>query len=265
MNRQKEMSSHRELEEQIRPALLRRSESVQVTSGATERMKRSVHRKIEEASGMRKWHVRKIVVVAAAVCVLGSITAVAASKMTQTISLSSHANEFTYSQLGKMENKLGIETKVPEAFSNGYRFDTGVPVERSGLDQDGNVMEKGEDLSLKYKKDGQADMNLYVQNAGAYEEEGKADQVFEHNGVTIAFNSDQYLFVPEDYQVSAEEQAKEDAGELFISYGTDEVEHHVIQSVNWKDNGNLYTMQSSDSSLTAEEMAQMVGEIIGGK
>lgn len=265
MNRQKEMNSQRELEEQIRQTLLRRSESLQVTSGDTERMKRSVHMKIEEASVMRRWNVKKIVVVAAAVCVLGSITAVAAGKITQVTSQSSPLDEFPYSQLGKEEKKLGLRTKAPEAFSNGYRFDTGVPVARSGKDQDGNVMEKGEDLALTYKKDGQPDVDLYVQNAGTYEEERKPAEVLDHNGITLGYNSDEYLFVPEDYQVSAAEQAKEDAGKLFISYGTDQVEHKVIQSVSWKDNGLSYNIQTFDNSMSAEDMAQMAGEVIDGR
>lgn len=265
MNRQKEISGQTELEEQISLTLLRRSESVQVTSGDAERMKRSVYRKIEEASAMKKWNVKKIVAVAAAVCVLGSITAVAAGKITQVTSQSSHLDEFPYSQLAKEEKRLGLGTKAPEAFGNGYRFEAGIPVARSGMDQDGNVMEKGEDLSLTYKKDGQPDIDLYVQNSSTYEEERKPAEVLDHNGIAIGYNSDEYLFVPEDYQASDGEQAKEDAGKLFISYGADQVEHKVIQSVSWKDNGLIYMMQTSDSSMTAGEMAQMAGEMIDAK
>ena len=52
---------------------------------------------------MRKWSARKIVTVAAAVCVLGTITAVAAGKITQTSSHSYHTNDFTYDKLEEME------------------------------------------------------------------------------------------------------------------------------------------------------------------
>ena len=63
---------------------------------------------------MRKWSPRKIMVMAAAVCVIGSMTAVAAGKVTQISSHSSHANDFTYDKLGEMEAKLGFTTKAPE-------------------------------------------------------------------------------------------------------------------------------------------------------
>lgn len=265
MNRQKETDAYAGLETRLWHTLLRRAESVQVTPGDTERMKRSVHRKIEEDSRMRKWTVRKVVAVAAAVCVLGSITAVAAGKITQVNSQSSHANDFPYSQLGKMENKLGFVTKAPEAFSNGYRFGTGVPVERSSMDKDGNVVEKGKDVSLTYKKAGQPDLFLSVEKTNIYEESEQPDQTFDHNGITLQYNSDNYRSVPPDYQVSAEEQAKVDAGELEISYGSREVENQVVQSLSWKDGKTQYIMNTFDNSMTAKEMAQMAGEIIDNK
>ena len=74
---------------------------------------------------MRKWSPRKIMVMAAAVCVIGSMTAVAAGKVTQISSHSSHANDFTYDKLGEMEAKLGFTTKAPETFSSGFCFSTG--------------------------------------------------------------------------------------------------------------------------------------------
>ena len=144
MNGQQDTDQTAGLEVQIRRTLLRRAESLEVTSADEERMKRSVHQRIEEESGMRKWSARKIAVVAAAACVLGSMTAVAAGKITHVSSHSYHTNDFTYEKLGETEERLGFATKAPEAFSNGYRFSVGVPVEQSGMDEEGNPVEMGE-------------------------------------------------------------------------------------------------------------------------
>ena len=95
MNGQQDTDQTAGLEVQIRRTLLRRAESLEVTSADEERMKRSVHQRIEEESGMRKWSARKIAVVAAAACVLGSMTAVAAGKITHVSSHSYHTNDFT--------------------------------------------------------------------------------------------------------------------------------------------------------------------------
>lgn len=250
------------LEEQISRTLHRQARSLQVTSADEERMRCSVHRRIKEESAMRKWSTRKILVVAAAVCVLGSITAIAAGKVTNSSGHSSHLDEFKYDQLGKMESELGFATKAPEAFSNGYRFDTGMPVMNEGRDDEGNVVKEGKSLSLNYKKDGVPDIFVSVENISLYDEQSQGDQTFDHNGIAITFSSDNYLFVPPDYEISEEEKAKEEAGELYISYGSDQVEHKTIQSMLWEDGGVFYCITSFDSPLTAQELAQMAGEII---
>lgn len=152
MNRRSKPETQKELEEQIGRALCSRAESIQVTSADTERMRRSVHRKIEEESGMKKWNMKRVFVVAAAICVLGAITAVAAGKVAYTSGGGSHLDDFTYDKLGEMETKLGYTTNAPEVFSNGYRFDMGMPTHQDAMDQDGNVIKSAESFSLHYKK-----------------------------------------------------------------------------------------------------------------
>lgn len=195
-------------------------------------------------------------------CVLGSITAVAAGKVAYTTGSSSHEDDFAYSQLGDMETRLGYVTKAPETFDNGYRFKAGTPVHQEAVDEEGNVIEAAEHVSLNYMKEGMPDIFITVQNTKLYSEESQADQTFDHNGITIGFSSDQYRFVPPDYQVSQEEKAREEAGELYISYGSSQVEDKVVHNVFWEDQGIVYYMITFDNSLTPQELAQMAGEII---
>ena len=265
MNRQQGNRKMAGFEEQISHALMKQAGSLQVTFADEERMRCSVHRKIEEESRMRKWSPRKIMVVAAAVCVIGSMTAVAAGKVTQSSSHSSHADDFTYDKLGEMETKLGFVTKAPETFANGFQFSTGVPADVSQMDDEGNVVQQGQDLNLTYKKSGMPDLFISAGNMDSYGEDSGQGQSFDHNGITIRYSADQYRFVPPNYQVSEEEQARMDAGELYISYGSDQVEDQVVKSVDWTDGGTHYNMLTFDGSLTAEEMVQMAGEVIDNK
>lgn len=175
MNRRSKPVAQKELEEQIGRALCSRAESIQVTSADTERMRRSVHRKIEEESGMKKWNMKRVFVVAAAICVLGTITAVAAGKVAYTSAGGSHLDDFTYDKLGEMETKLGYTTNAPEVFSNGYRFDMGMPTHQDAMDEDGNVIKSAESFSLHYKKDGSPDIFVTVQGTSLFEEEGQPD------------------------------------------------------------------------------------------
>lgn len=265
MNRQNEPGTSRELEAWISHTLRGQAGSIQVTSADTEKIRRSVHRRIEEESGMKRWNVRKTMVVAAAICVFGCITAVAAGKVAYTTGHSSHLDEFTYDKLGEMETELGYKTKAPETFANGYRFDTGVPTHNESMDEDGNVMKTGESFSLTYKKDGMPEIFLSAENVKMYDEEEKPDQTLEHNGIALGYSADQYLFVPPDYQVSEEDKAREAAGELYISYGSSEVQHSTVQSISWEDGGVFYCMNTFDNALGAQDLAQMCGEVIDNK
>ena len=145
---------------------------------------------------MRKWNMKRVFVVAAAVCVLGTITAVAAGKVVYTSGGGSHLDDFTYDKLREMETKLGYTTNAPETFSNGYRFDMGMPIHQDAMDQDGNVIKSTEGFSLNYKKDGNPDVFITVQGTSLYDEEGQPDQTFDHNGITLNYTRDQYRFVP---------------------------------------------------------------------
>ena len=84
MNRQQGNRKMAGFEEQISHALMKQAGSLQVTFADEERMRCSVHRKIEEESGMKKWNMKRVFVVAAAICVLGTITAVAAGTVSYT-------------------------------------------------------------------------------------------------------------------------------------------------------------------------------------
>ena len=213
---------------------------------------------------MRKtWNIRKTVVVAAAVCMVGAMTAVAAGQVKTAISSSSHKEDFTqYSQLAAQEERLGLDTKAPEKFSNGYHFSYGTPVYSKGEDEQGNVVKEQQDLSLTYSKENMADLSLNIEHGNLFDESDAPDQTGMHEGITLKYSQDHYRMVPPDYEPSAEEKAREAAGELVISYGTDQVTDQTAHMLTWEDNGQFYTLFGFDVEMTPEEFYQMAGEII---
>ena len=56
-----------------------------------------------------------------------------------------------------------------------------------------------------------------------------------------------------------------DAGDLYVSYGSAQVEDSRIQFVLWTEGEVHYIMMSKDNAMTAEELVQMAGEIIDNK
>ena len=68
------------------------------------------------------------------------------------------------------------------------------------------------------------------------------------------------MFVPPDYEPSDEEKEKEAAGELYISYGSSQVEHSSVQSMIWEEEERVYILTTMDNPITAEELAHMAGD-----
>ena len=62
--------------------------------------------------------------------------------------------------------------------------------------------------------------------------------------------------------MSEEDLAKEAAGELYIGYGSPEVERKEAKQLQWNDGEISYLLMSFDNTMTSEEFAQMAGEII---
>lgn len=248
----------------LRDVFKEQAEAQKIGPEQTERMCRAVYERIEEEGSMRKtWNIRKTVVMAAAVCMVGAMTAVAAGQVKTAISSSSHKEDFTeYSQLAKQEEHLGLDTKAPEVFSNGYRFAYGTPVYSRGEDEQGNVVKEQQDLSLTYSKENMADLSLNIEHSSLFDESDAPDQTTVYEGITLNYNKDHYRMVPPDYEPGAEERAQEAAGELVISYGTDRVIDQTAQTLTWEDNGQFYTLLGFDVEMTPEELYQMARELI---
>ena len=208
-----------------------------------------------------KWSVKKIAVIAAAMCILGSAAVMAAGKFSGTTGHSSAQEEFTsYGEIAKAKKKYGIsfEIKGPETFENGFTFKSGRPVHVSGVDEQGNETALPVEMHLVYGKAGMADVNL---NQGKTRP-GNGDSANENGDIRYRYIQDHYKFVPASYELTEADKAAEAAGELYISYGSDQVEENIVSSVTWSAAGVTYTLMSFDTTLTQNEMIEMAKEIM---
>ena len=71
-----------------------------------------------------------------------------------------------------------------------------------------------------------------------------------------------HLFLPPDETPTEEETALEQAGKLFISYGTETREERVFRSVSWEKDGLHYLLSSYDSGLEVSDLVEMAEAII---
>ncbi len=219
----------------------------------------------KEEEFMKKRGTCKILVAAAALCIMGTMAVMAAGKIVGYSSSHSvdEADFAAYGDLAQVDEKAGFPVKAPEKFENGYTFEQGYLVDVNAHDENGEVLETFPKVSVYYKKGGES-LTLCVERVRPERQEAKTGnpRQIQHGDITMTYCEDHYRFVPPDYQITREEQEAVDAGELYISYGTSEVEDTVMCSLVWNDGDVYYLLQNSGTALNMDAMVEMGRQVI---
>lgn len=249
------MKNNLEFEEKIRQTLQQYAEQIEPSENLLGRVKTQADQYEKKERKAMKLFTPKKLVVAAILCV-ASVSCYAAIQLG---GVESHSNIScdSYADLGKEEEKAGFDIKSVETFSNGFTFRDAGTGFTNATDTEGNPTgEQYALLSIGYEKDGKnavltaEDGNIYA-DAGQETPEGYSAQV--------------YKFVPPDYTVTEEDKQREAAGEIVISYGSEEVEENVVEDYFWEDDGLYYSLTAFDADLGEAGMQQMVEEIMAGE
>lgn len=233
------------------------------------RIHTQINGKKKEAFYMRRFGLKKLVVVVAALCILCSMGAVAAGKITSLTSSSRNTdNQYpAYSDVTKAEDELGYVVNAVEVFSNGYKYQKGNIQTVNGLDDDGNVVGNYRELLLDYQNAAGKNLNFIVCRP-LNSEEGvsvPAKETRDMNGISVSYYSDHYKFFPADVTPSEEDMKAMEAGELYISYGSDKVIDSYASHIDWVQDETHYSLMSMDAKFEADEMYQMAKEVIEAK
>lgn len=144
------------LEERLKKMFESRAGEVPDESLREVRIRKRVYEQIErEETHMKRGFMKKAVIAVAAICVFGSMTAFAIGNIAGVTSHSDRRDEVhTYEQALKLQEEHGPKVNFPEQFSNGYTFESAVPVKYETSDKDGNKLGKGSHLDITYGKEG---------------------------------------------------------------------------------------------------------------
>lgn len=252
------------LESKIRDTLNHKADEVEADSFAAARIRANVYQRLEETSmKKRKW--KKTVVVAAAICIIGSMSALGLGK---TVHVTGHVNlndsVYSYAEAKEMQNGLDKEVKMLEKFSNGYTFKSAVPSKNSGYDENGNVIEKETTLDVVYKKSGMEEITVYTHRMNGLGTGTYADEEMTlEDGTVLKYISMLNRFVPSGYEMTAEEQELMEIGKLNIGYGgpNQKFEEKISSSVIWEQDGIVYDIMIFSDEMSAEEMLGMAKEL----
>lgn len=204
---------------------------------------------------------KKVIITAAAVMALGA-TAIAAGKATS-MSAHSYLNEEvkTVSEIQKMSDDEQLGVKYIDEFSNGFKFERGIPVYGDATDDNGYKLKEYTGFSLSYS-DGENEVQLYVEPNADINEMPENAETEVINGKTVYIKDSVYKFVPPDYEKTEQDIADEEAGKIYISYGTDEVQIKTMRNVIWEDGAIVFDLLDNTATVSAEELVNMASEMI---
>lgn len=218
------------------------------------RIKAEANRKRRKEKDSMKFFNTKRIVAAAVICLL-SVTCYGALNFSGEAAHVKN-NITSFADLEKAEKKLGFDAKYVECFANGFTFDRGGTGKTYGIDENGEKTGNEYHLmAIGYKNDAGKEVLLSIENGNRSVDSGQ--EMMDGYSVNV------YKFVPPNYEKTEEDIAKEEAGELAISYGTDEIQINSMENYSWQDNGLYYSLTCADCDLGEEEMKKMAEEMKG--
>ena len=257
-----------EIDNYIKDGLAQQASQVSASEQMKWKIDQSIRKdEIREVSKMRNWSIKKKIGLAVIAGILASTACLAGGAVT---SIVSHGHpewmRLAYEDIEKAEKDLGFEVQAVKTFNNGYTFKDLDIIENKGVDDEGNVMENYKSASIRYIKENAPEVSLDIEKKKDYMGNRTANETKQYKGMTLSYYLDHYKFVPEDYELTAEDKANLEREDYEISYGfdagSDEIEENEIYSVDWEIGDVSYNLMVFDTDMTTEELFGMVEEII---
>ena len=194
-----------------------------------------IHKKLNKRSNCMKFKKNKLAAAFTAmviITVLGSVTAVAAGKITSLVS-GTDKNVNTITELREVsKDKMQASPKFPDKFSNGMAFVKGNISKVKGMDEDNNQVITYSEAYADYGNNPQVVLSSQVhQDAISSENEPGQKEVYQ--GIELKSAEMPYVFLPEGQEPSEEDKKLQEEGKMMISYGSDQEERKLLKSVNW--------------------------------
>lgn len=218
-------------------------------------------------TGRFSWK-KGVAIAAVATMILGT-TVFAAGRIASITSFSSSQPTFTdLPTADQAEEKIGISPKLVESFGNGFAFEDAVVVDGALNDESGNAQQQFKELDLTYEKEGSqivlgvkdASITEMMENDG--EEPSPAKETTDYQGTALDYISYANKLVPADYEMTEEDKAAQESGELVFSYGAPDVSVSSVQNLTWEEDGVSYFLLTMDDSVTKSDLVSMAQELI---
>lgn len=218
-----------------------------------------------EGRKMKKFKVKKTVLLVAACCMLlGTVGLASSGIISYTSAWSWSSGEKDFTKLGELEAEVGFSVKAIEQFQNGYQFSDMTITNNTGYDENGNAMTHYKGMDFTYKKDGEDSLSLNTEqeiNMQA-DTEQKPDEVKIIEGIEVEYYLSTYKWVPVDYELTEEDKKNMEKDNYFISDGASEISENLVSGVSWVQDGIYYHIGNVHGKTEPEVLFQMAEELI---
>ena len=223
----------------------------------------------KEGTMKKRLGVKKTAIIVAACIMVFGVTAAASGIATGIVSWNRiDTRTSNFEDLTKIEEEAGMDVTAIESFSNGYTFDYMEVGESKTQDEEGNDLRHFKGIDLTYVKDGCPEIYIDMDPAEMYSDSYDRDTaVKEIDGVTVHYNYDEYLNLPEGEEPTEEElQRAETDNHFYISDGGNDPRYiSYVSGVSFEIDGISYCMIGFDVDMTADELFDMAEEIISAR
>ncbi|GLB28267.1 hypothetical protein LAD12857_01900 [Lacrimispora amygdalina] len=231
-----------------------------------ERRLLEIHKKLSKRSNCMKFRRNKLTAAFTAmviITVLGTVTAVAAGKITSFVS-GTDKNVNTLTELRELsKDQMKASPKFPDKFTNGMAFVKGNISHVKGMDEDNNQVITYSEAYADYGENSQVVLSCHV-HQDTISAENQPGQKEVYQGVELNSAEMQYVFLPEGQEPSEEDKKLQEEGKMMISYGSDQEERKMLKSVNWSENGIDYLLFTFEN-VELNSMTSMAKEVIDMK
>lgn len=213
---------------------------------------------------MKRFNMKKAVILAAACCLLvGTVCVASSGKITSLVSGFYHKEFESFEELSKAQASAGFSIKAVERFQNGYTFSGMCVNDTKGLDENGNTLEQYKQINIDYEKEGESVLYFHAQQAAHVHDEGReADQSTNVDGVEVEYYVDTYKMVPEGYELTEQDEENLKRDDYYISEGADEISETRMSYVVWFQDGIKYSIMNINEATPSGVLFEMAKEII---
>lgn len=212
---------------------------------------------------MKKKRILSLALAAALILALGvSAYAVFGFRSVGTHEMPNTGDYTSLSELKQVEKTVGYPVTAPESFSNGYTFSLLTIRGEAVYDENNEVEKEFYGVHVDYTRPGSPDRYLDL-NPVLGPAQAEPSELRTIDSVPVRLSFDHYKIVPEDYQETEEDLARESAGHYYISFGSDSITEFDIASVSFELDGVEYMLSDMAATTgTLDDLAQMAAELI---